>query len=706
MYFVYDEFNQLAFSIEYNWNSTSLDWVKYGKTDLSYNEEGNVTQQTIFSWDNDDSIWLEKSKTNFLFDAADILKQKIYSTWDTTTTKWLKTREFWCDEKGRDTLEVHLQNDIITYKYIFRYENDLCTRKETHSWYNDSFILEYLHTYQYNNKKELLLSESYNIISDTLRCILREEQLFDEMGNKIHYAYYYNSQYDSFECTEKDSMYFDDNGNLMYREVIRSSYPAYNVSYVYNYKTIYNYDNNFNLVQIQEFSRRRGASTWNLVRETQTFYDIDGKDSLEIINHDCNANTCSSTSETVYSYDYQLENQNLLASKLETHISNGNVIDKERTCYDENEHDTLYERYLWDNVLSIWNKNNYTRKTYNLQGNLSQIDEYEWSEESEVWKKIRFTEKTYNIEGKLVQSVENYWNEETLQWHTIRELENVYSATNQLLEVHNYWWNVNSDWGTLYSTFYNENGTDTIFINSLWDSIGNTWVRMEIREFINSTNSYKAIGYNLADSSRIEENFSYEYNSNNDLIRCNLYNLKIDKNNYRTDIYRGVSRKMEFSYPYTVSEDKLIIPDVSIMDGKIYDIPLSAGTPKDSHDRFSSYLKYYYENDEWTVYSERIMYYSQLETEKPTAIEMLPSTQTKGDKSTFVYPNPVKETLHIIVPDSVQTYTVRLLTLNGTCVLVKENEDEISVDSFESGMYLLQILDNKHTIFTTEVFIE
>ena len=66
-----------------------------------------------------------------------------------------------------------------------------------------------------------------------------------------------------------------------------------------------------------------------------------------------------------------------------------------------------------------------------------------------------------------------------------------------------------------------------------------------------------------------------------------------------------------------------------------------------------------------------------------------------------IYPNPVKDKLHIKVKSNFNSYDVKIISMQGKTVFYKNNlssQEEISLSGLPSGMYICKIIKDEECI--------
>lgn len=84
------------------------------------------------------------------------------------------------------------------------------------------------------------------------------------------------------------------------------------------------------------------------------------------------------------------------------------------------------------------------------------------------------------------------------------------------------------------------------------------------------------------------------------------------------------------------------------------------------------------------------------------------STKTEElhkDISFHVYPNPSYDHINVAIK-GISTYNLKLSSLVGNTIWIKENESLISIEELEKGYYILQLFDQTGKLFKSEKIIK
>ncbi len=73
-------------------------------------------------------------------------------------------------------------------------------------------------------------------------------------------------------------------------------------------------------------------------------------------------------------------------------------------------------------------------------------------------------------------------------------------------------------------------------------------------------------------------------------------------------------------------------------------------------------------------------------------MDLVSSTYEIEEDLVKIYPNPTRDLLHIIVEGS-PNYEVRLINAAGRTLRIHQNTSKLNLDSFEAGVYMIQIID-------------
>jgi hypothetical protein len=93
----------------------------------------------------------------------------------------------------------------------------------------------------------------------------------------------------------------------------------------------------------------------------------------------------------------------------------------------------------------------------------------------------------------------------------------------------------------------------------------------------------------------------------------------------------------------------------------------------------------------------------------PTTATVSTLHQKVENSTIAVYPNPVNDFLHITVPESVGSFSVKILdALNGTLMEEKSDKSEFKLDirNLQTGVYYVHIIENQKNVYTKRIVVK
>ena len=121
--YAYDDLGNVISEILYNSNNQ----ITYGsKYNNKYDDNGNVTQDSVSLWDPTGRFWVPGGKDEYSYDAGGNLASLIFSYWNDSTSQFVLNYkgEFNYDANGYDTLDIYSNWYAVTSEWIIEHKTE------------------------------------------------------------------------------------------------------------------------------------------------------------------------------------------------------------------------------------------------------------------------------------------------------------------------------------------------------------------------------------------------------------------------------------------------------------------------------------------------------------------------------------------------------------------------------------------------------
>lgn len=82
------------------------------------------------------------------------------------------------------------------------------------------------------------------------------------------------------------------------------------------------------------------------------------------------------------------------------------------------------------------------------------------------------------------------------------------------------------------------------------------------------------------------------------------------------------------------------------------------------------------------------------------------ATQSVANKKLTFYPNPVKDQLHVSIPQGEKISAVEIYNPLGQMVLKFADQKELSLNSLKAGIYIVKVLTDSNSVYSTKIIKE
>ncbi len=171
----FDENGNLTRNYSYEWEELTNEWIWVFKFEAEYNESNNQTYFESLSWDDNLETWIGNQKQETLYDKFGNIIQFTDYQWEFSNASWqpvLRNENTW-NEAGRQTSEANYNWDFELAQWIGTYRNEI--------FFNE--FGEEIKTIYYEWDYDLSEWKISNIYLNIIY-----EEVFDEKGNLIAYT--------------------------------------------------------------------------------------------------------------------------------------------------------------------------------------------------------------------------------------------------------------------------------------------------------------------------------------------------------------------------------------------------------------------------------------------------------------------------------------------------------------------------------------
>lgn len=344
----------------------------------------------------------------------------------------------------------------------------------------------------------------------------------------------------------------------------------------------------------------------------------------------------------------------------------------------------------WSKTDSQWvniYKEDYDYNSANLK---TQIDYYKPDSTATDWINDYKEEFLYDSDNYLIEHLYLLWDSDSGQWKNDYKIKHVYDTHGNRIKSDFFKPGIQADsWINDYKSIYTFNDSSLLVqtLHANWDLTTNAY-SIDFR----GIHSYDTLGNRI-------QNVYYEWLEPGFWQEQSKVEFVYDENSLLTNYLLFSwdtltaqwvnTRKKDFSYPYSVDQNNLIIPDYFYTDGSKTDINALASNITSIRDSA---------NENWIISEKRTLFFSEFNVIKnPIAEEKVPQLS--------IYPNPVSDILHIDVPAKIENLTFELFNANGTRVYMNTNITEIPVSAYPNGLYFLKISSDGKPIQTGKIII-
>ncbi|MEZ5103084.1 MAG: T9SS type A sorting domain-containing protein [Draconibacterium sp.] len=356
--------------------------------------------------------------------------------------------------------------------------------------------------------------------------------------------------------------------------------------------------------------------------------------------------------------------------------------------YDNSNRWTTVVISKWSKEENRW-KNNYKKEfDYDEFGNATQITFFKPDSSFNSWINDYKEEFAFNSNNKPVQQLYFNWNSNSAAW--VDEYKTEMQYNNEFLSNKVYYKPDSAGkWLFDYQAeyLYNNNNLLSQIKYFDWDSVTNSWINDYLNQYNYDIeeNLVEKIYLGADKSGNWLEEYKeeFEYNSSNHLNQYTLFQIDTISNLWTNE------KKREFSYPYSVDHHHLILPQFFFENEDKFDV-----------NAIASDLVYAWNDEDqiWTATSKRELFFSDFEG--------LVNSDTRENLVEFkIFPNPVSDILYFQTPFGQNNYTLELVNLDGKLVYQNSGINEIQVNQFSPGIYLLKISENNKTLATKKIVV-
>ena len=351
---------------------------------------------------------------------------------------------------------------------------------------------------------------------------------------------------------------------------------------------------------------------------------------------------------------------NSFSQKIQTSLTetwkneNWENTNKTSSTYDGNGFLIYSLSQIWE--INSWKDNTQSFYTNNLDGSASQMISQLWNSETNVWENTLKVNYTYNAAKKILTSESEFWM--GTDWMPIVKQTNTYDNNGLLTNILSQNWDFISSWNNVSQSIYTnkDKGIVSQIITQLWNL--NVW-----------TNSTR-ITFSYTASDKVETSITEKWSV------ANWINFSLDTNSYNGSgfLINSLSQdwikntnewKNSSQYNYTYNSEN--------------------GNPMQIISQTWDEIGSLWNNDSRTTL-----------TYAPLGI-----TVPVFENSIVAYPNPAQEVIMIETNGYEQNLAYYIIDQTGrqfmNGILIK-NKNLLEINQLASGLYFIQIGQNKKTI--------
>lgn len=445
------------------------------------------------------STWQANAGTGYQFDstitkdaAGNLIGKTIYGRDSlkkiimSATYSWDSKLKIWIGVKKTEFIPNHLNASY----------NGWDTTKGT--WIGEYRYVDY---YDKNGKDTLRESDNgWNKITGTWIVYNKEEHHYDDSGlDTLNIYYIWNSA--TSNCIGKTKTVKHKYDNAVSDSMIMISYEwdKYSKAWIYGGKTKSYYDNN-------------GKDTLDIIT------DASGVNKTKTVSkYDSDGNLTIKTSYTWNKNNslWMLPSIKLGTKNEQIHDSKGNII--------------LDASYTWNSITFAWEENNKSEYAYDDNGKGTQYTSYTWDKATSVWVGTNKYEHTYDDNGNCILYINYTWDTQTATWVNSKKEEYTYHTYDKYAvgpyQTLTYNWNTTSNtWiissGTQSGNTYDSYGNALVYNSFSLDIATNKWIQNPFHtniEKISYNNSGEItqkiyVSYNGTDSTKYKQDYTYDNN--------------------------------------------------------------------------------------------------------------------------------------------------------------------------------------------------
>ena len=575
------------------------------------------------------------------------------------TLQYLKSATTGMQRLDSIVIQMYNQNTgiFINYnKYVFEYDS---TGNQTTyfvlSWNNTSNTWEnWTNTeFEYNTNGKLLseIRFVWDKISNSWINKSKYEYAYDQEGNLILNAYYNWVGNPAFwRGANKSEFAFDSFGNQIL-----------NVSFVWNsydnvwegkekYEKVFDATGNktreaFFKWRFSDFGDRGFTFGWaNEYVDTVVFNENKLLQQVARGHWSPDSTTFYYQTKKEYEYDSNDSLTQIITFIIDMTDNSWKTESREEYIYESGK--TTYTYYYTDYVSDSLRKTNLRETHYNSNGFITSETKYYRLASSDSLVGDTKYEYSYHTDGINVFESQYYrYDVAQKKWILQEKMEYpTYDSFGNKTEIVKSTWDVNTENWKFFSKLinnYNSNNIATLLSSYSWNESINDWV-----------------GYSKNE---------YNYDDNDNLINSSNYSWDAVRNDWK-----GKSRR-ENQYDKAFTIDDLFFPSWLITESR-FNKPVQ-------------FLDYNWNpnSNNWIEFQLSTLYYSDVVINK---------VSEPGLSNTKVYPNPVKDLLHINNMDDFREYSI--LNMQGMTVksgILNDYSNTISIGEVTPGMYLVQLKD-------------
>lgn len=183
--------NKCTLYIFYRWNKETSQWVYLSKNETEYDANGNITLGINYNWENSKNQWIPSSKRTYIYSQEGKMTNYTNFQWDISTSQWFNNQktDYFFDTNGRETEQVYSEWDNSASKWI--------GLNKYESNYNEKAFLTFT------------ASSRWNKIMNTWDISSKEEYEYDSNGNNTSItSYYWNLSENAWSIRTKTNNYY------------------------------------------------------------------------------------------------------------------------------------------------------------------------------------------------------------------------------------------------------------------------------------------------------------------------------------------------------------------------------------------------------------------------------------------------------------------------------------------------------------------